>query len=90
MPVVLVGGGIFGILLSVSWLIAIRSYRQLNSAKFKLLLELEEKLAYPFYSREWELLGEGKKASRYLELTFVETILPFCFIIIFISLLFFL
>ena len=45
MPVVLVGGGIFGILLSVSWLIAIRSYRQLNSAKFKLLLELEEKLA---------------------------------------------
>ena len=84
---VLVGGSILGILLSVSWLIVIRSYRRLNSGKFDALHELEEKLAYPFFKREWELLGKElgkeKKVSRYWRLTVVETILPFGFGIIF-------
>ena len=80
-------GSTLGILLSVSWYIVIRSYRQLNSGKFKALHELEQKLAYPFFKREWELLGKElgkeKKASRYWRLTVVETILPIGFGIIF-------
>ena len=44
----MVGFGTFGILLATAWYIVIRSYRQLNSGKFKALHELEEKLAYPF------------------------------------------
>lgn len=77
---------IFGIFLSAAWYIIIRSYRQLNSGKFAALHELEEKLAYPFFKREWELLEEGKKRSRYWKLTIVETFLPFIFFILYIAL----
>ena len=81
--------GVFGICLSASWYIIIRSYRQLNSGKFAALHELEEKLAYPFFTREWELLGETKpemKINRYWRLSVVETILPIIFAVLYIAL----
>ena len=71
--------GILGILLSAAWYIVIRSYRQLNSGKFAALHELEEQLAYPFFKREWELLGKGTSIGRYWKLTVVETSLPIIF-----------
>lgn len=85
---ILIAVGIFGICLSAAWYIIIRSYRQLNSGKYAALHELEEKLAYPFFKREWELLGvvEKSKPSRYWKLTVVETILPFIFAILYIAL----
>ncbi len=88
MPVgaILTAVSIFGIFLSAAWYIAIRSYRQLNSGKFAALHELEEKLAYPFFRREWELLEEGKKRSSYWKLTIVETFLPIAFFIFHIAL----
>ncbi len=73
------GFGIFGMILSVSWVIVIRSYRQLNTGKFKALLELEEHLSYPFFTREWELLHQGRDFRKYWKLTVVETILPITF-----------
>ena len=76
---VLTAGGVLGALLSASWYIVIRSYRQLNAGKFDALHELEEKLAYPFFKREWELLEEGGNRSRYWKLTIVETGLPIGF-----------
>ncbi len=83
--VVLVVVGIVGMMLSMSWFIVIRSYRQLNTGKFQALHELEEELSYPFFKREWELLEEGKKASRYWKLTVVETFLPAAFLLLFIA-----
>lgn len=71
-----------GMGLSLSWYVVIRSYRQLNTGKFKALHELEEKLAYPFYKREWELLGEGRDSRRYWRLTVVETFLPCTFFVL--------
>ena len=79
---ILVSAGLVGALLSVSWYVVIRSYRQLNTGKFKALHELEEKLAYPFFKREWELLDEGKNLSRYWKLTNVETGLPLIFFLL--------
>ena len=79
---VLVSSGVVGALLSVSWFVVIRSYRQLNTGKFLALHELEEKLAYPFFKREWELLDEGKNLSRYWKLTNVETGLPLIFFLL--------
>ncbi len=73
------GCGIFGMILSASWVIVIRSYRQLNTGKFKALLELEEHLSYPFFTREWELLHQGRDFRRYWKLTVVETLLPITF-----------
>lgn len=76
---ILVSAGVIGALLSVSWYVVIRSYRQLNAGKFLALHELEEKLAYPFFKREWDLLAEGKNRNRYWKLTNVETSLPIIF-----------
>ena len=81
--VLMVGFGVFGMLLAAAWYIVIRSYRQLNSGKFKALHELEAKLAYPFFKREWELLEEGQEQKTYWRLTIVETFVPFIFFICF-------
>jgi len=75
------GCGILGMILSASWWIVIRSYRQLNTGKFKVLLELEEQLSYPFFTREWELLNQGRDFRKYWRLTVVETFLPLTFFI---------
>lgn len=78
--------GVLGIGLSVTWYVIIRSYRQLASGKFKALHELEERLAYPFFKREWDLLGEGSDFRRYWKLTVVETSLPGAFFLLFVGL----
>lgn len=75
-------GGIIGALLSGSWFIVIRSYRQLNRGKFDALHELEKELAYPFFKREWEILEEGNNKSRYWKLTVAETFLPAGFFVL--------
>ena len=87
--IVLFFAGAIGALLSASWYIVIRSYRQLNTGKFKALHELEGKLTYPFFTREWELLGGGKDTGRYWKLTIVETGLPCIFFLLFCGLLVF-
>ncbi len=79
----MVGFGLFGMLLASAWYIVIRSYRQLNSGKFNALHELEEKLAYPFFRREWESLGEGKERKTYWKLSVVETFVPAIFFLSF-------
>ncbi len=86
----MIGFGLLGTLLAAAWYIIIRSYRQLNSGKFgkfKVLQELEEKLAYPFFTREWELLKEGTDRKTYSELTIVETFVPIIFCVCFVGLL---
>lgn len=83
----MVGFGLFGMLLAVAWYIVIRSYRQLNSGKFKALHELEDKLAYPFFRQEWDLLTEGKERRTYWRLTIVETFVPIIFFLCFAALL---
>ena len=75
--------GILGAVLAVSWYIVIRSYRQLNTGKFNALQDLEQRLAYPFFTKEWELLGEGKRPARYWRLSVVETALPWIFLLLF-------
>ena len=81
--------GALGSILAASWYIVIRSYRQLNTGKFNALQDMERHLAYPFFTKEWELLGEGKKRSRYWRLTVVETTLPSALFLLFIGLVIF-
>ena len=77
--IILLLAGILGICLSASWYIIIRSYRQLNTGKFKALFQLEENLSFPFFTREWEFLKKGKEYRTYWKLTIAETILPLLF-----------
>ena len=79
--VVVVVACVTGAVLSASWWLVIRSYRQLNTGKLKALHELEERLAYAFFAREWELLGKGKDRARYWPLTKAEAVLPWMFFV---------
>lgn len=79
-------GGFMGVLLCIIWIVNIRSYRQLNSAKFKALHDLELKLPFQFYSEEWKYLGEGNDSKKYFQLTKIEQFAPVLFSIPFIIL----
>ena len=78
-------GGV-GALLSVSWFVVIRSYRQLNTEKFRVLHELEKRLPYQFFTLEWDPEAKGGKSNRYWKLTHVEVTLPVIFFAMFLAL----
>ena len=77
--------GAFGALLSLSWFLVLRSYRQLNSEKFRVLHELEDQLVYQFFKREWDPTSVGRKSNRYRRLTQVEVTLPAIFGTLFVA-----
>ncbi len=82
LEIVLLFAGAIGLVLSVSWYVVIRSYRQLNTGKFHVLREMEKELAFPFFDKEWIYLESGENPNRYWKLTVVETSLPLIFLVI--------
>jgi hypothetical protein len=70
----------------LAWFWLIRSYRQLNAAKYAVVGALEERLpASPYWRAEWKALGEGKDPSRYLPLTHLEEWIPILFAVAYLS-----
>jgi len=69
---------IAGILVCITWMVLIRSYRKLNTAKFRVIHELEEQLPAALFDREWDLAdrGEGKA---YRPFTHIEPYIPLVF-----------
>jgi hypothetical protein len=64
----------------LAWFWTLRSYRQLNSAKFAVIGALEERLpASPYWAAEWAALGGGRDPARYWPLSHVESIVPALF-----------
>lgn len=62
---------------NATWFWLVRSYRQLNSAKYVVIGMLEERLpASPYWRAEWKALGEGKDKARYWPMTHLEQWLP--------------
>ncbi|MET9385840.1 hypothetical protein ABZY09_33450 [Streptomyces sp. NPDC002928] len=65
----------------VGWFGLLRSYRQLNTAKFAVLGAMEERLpASPYWRAEWTALGEGKDSARYTPMSYLEQWIPSVFI----------
>ncbi|MGW3208678.1 RipA family octameric membrane protein [Streptomyces sp. NPDC001135] len=63
-----------------AWYVMVRSYRQLNGAKYAVIGAFEERLPAFAYSRaEWGALGEGRDWRKYLPLTHVEQWVPVTF-----------
>ncbi|WP_406138098.1 hypothetical protein [Streptomyces sp. NBC_01089] len=63
-----------------AWWMMVRSYRQLNAAKYEVIGALEARLPAFAYSRaEWGALGKGLDWRRYLPLTHVEQWVPVIF-----------
>ena len=73
------------VVFSVAWGLLLRSYRNLNTAKFLVIGMMEERLpASPYYAAEWKALGEGKDWRKYVPLSFIETAVPLVFLLIYV------
>ncbi|MDZ7994369.1 MAG: hypothetical protein RM022_004925 [Nostoc sp. EfeVER01] len=69
--------GLLGLILCWIWHSNIGSYKLLNSAKFKVITEIEKDMPFPIYEREWEILKKDKEYKVYVEQTLVEKYIPF-------------
>lgn len=67
---------VMGALIQSAWIDVINTYKQLNSCKFKVLHEIEEDMAYPFYRKEWEYMKQGQDPLVYKKMTVTEKKLP--------------
>src|SRR5689334_17256545 len=61
-----------GIITSYLWFRLIESYRQLGTAKFAVIHELESQLPAQLYAGEWILAGEGNDPKKYTPFTHIE------------------
>ena len=69
--------GVFGAAISIIWLVNIRSYKTLNTAKFQVIHELEKKIPFDGYAKEWDMLNHPPEGSpKYHRLTVVEQFVP--------------
>lgn len=69
-----------------AWFWILRSYRQLNSAKYAVVGALEERLpASPYWAAEWSALGGGRDPSRYWPLSHVESWIPALFAVAYVA-----
>ncbi|MEV2223998.1 hypothetical protein AB0E01_29540 [Nocardia vinacea] len=63
-----------------AWYYLLRSYRQLNAAKYQVVGALEERLpASPYWRAEWTALGQGRNRRLYRPLTHLEQWVPVIF-----------
>lgn len=65
-----------GIPMAYLWYRLVRSYKDLNSAKFKVVHEIEKLLPLRPFDAEWEAVGRGNDSSLYLPFTHVEIRVP--------------
>ncbi len=69
-----------------AWFYLVRSYRQLNTAKYEVIGAMEERLpASPYWRAEWKALGEGRDRSKYWPLTHLEQWMPILFAAIYVA-----
>ena len=74
---------IAGILLSYFWCRLIRSYRDLNTVKFKVVHLMEQRLPLAPFHAEWLALGEANNTQRYVPFTHLEIWIPRSFILMY-------
>lgn len=74
-----------GFLVSLTWFSLIRAYKDLNTAKFKVIHELEDYLPVALFRYEWHAceLGKGKT---YKPITHLERWIPIIFALVYIAL----
>lgn len=73
-------------LVSFVWLRVVRSYKDLNTAKFKVIHELESHLPAALFTYEWHVCGWGGDAKKYRPLTHSEQWVPILFMVFYVVL----
>jgi len=75
-----------GVVLCYFWYRLVRSYKDLNSGKFKVVHAIERRLPSSPYDAEWEAVGRGEDPKLYLPFTHVEIWIPWVFAALYIVL----
>ena len=71
---------IAGIILCCLWYRIIRSYRDLNTARFAVVHQMETLLPLRPYTAEWDLVGRGDVSRLYKPFTHIEIGVPWLFL----------
>lgn len=77
-----------GLALSAAWFLLLRSYRDLNKAKFEVITEIEKGLPLQIFAKEWEQLKKDpvkRWRARYAEQGTAERIVPAIFAVLYIA-----
>ena len=72
-----------GLALSFSWYRLLRSYRDLNSGKFRVVHAIEQLLPIRPYDAEWTSIGRGDDRRLYLPFTHIESKIPWVFFVLY-------
>ena len=67
-----------GVLVCFLWWVIVKSYRDINSAKFKVLHEIEDRLPLKLYSYEWHIVKQGD-GTKYRPTSHIEMWIPWIF-----------
>lgn len=70
---------LLGMMFAWVWRRLVKSYRQLNHAKFKVVHEIERYLPIAAYDAEWKALAEGKDPNVYHPYTHLEPRIAWAF-----------
>jgi hypothetical protein len=82
-----------GMIVSVTWWALTKSYRDLNAAKFKVIMAMEENLEVPIFNHEWAALKESygyrpsSIMSRFTQFHVIERLLPPIFAVLYLAVL---
>jgi hypothetical protein len=86
-----------GIILCISWWALLKSYRELNRAKFEIILAMEERLPARLYADEWARLRREPVrfapnvaalrpwVAQYRELGVIERVVPWIFVLVYLA-----
>jgi hypothetical protein len=79
-----------GVLIAASWWLLLRSYRDLNSAKFQVIGKIEQdNMCIQLFNQEWQHLKNDpvkRWRPRYAEQGQVERVVPLIFLILYVTL----
>lgn len=73
-----------GLLICYTWYRLVKSYKNLNSAKFKVVHAMEKEMPFNLFDAEWEAVGRGKDKILYHPFTELELKIPWVFFSIYI------
>jgi len=77
---------LLGVIICVIFWFLLRSYKQLNSGKFKVIHAIEKELPLALYDYEWEVLGRGKDKKLYYPFSHIEIFIPGVFVLVYLVL----
>jgi hypothetical protein len=81
---------VVGLIISASWWALLKSYRDLNAAKFSVIVQMEKNLDAQIFDHEWKVLRgwhERRALDRYSQLGTVERWVPPIFAALYIAVL---